>query len=114
MSNQPANPDTPRADGFVSGEPTKTFFILMLVRDITVDDAIIDLIDNSVDAAHAYYKDRVAEAQISLSVSADQFVIDDNCGGMLLKTAKEVAFKIGREEINFQDDDQSIGQFGVV
>ena len=31
--------------------PTKEFFVRMLTRDITVDDCILDLIDNSVDGA---------------------------------------------------------------
>ena len=33
----------------VQGEPTKDFFISMLVRDIGLIPAIVDLVDNSVD-----------------------------------------------------------------
>ncbi|WP_202949120.1 hypothetical protein [Halomonas sp. KM-1] len=31
--------------------PTKSFFVKMLTRDITLEDCILDLIDNSVDGA---------------------------------------------------------------
>src|SRR4051794_40593306 len=31
--------------------PTKRFFVRMITRDITLDDCILDLIDNSVDGA---------------------------------------------------------------
>ena len=38
-------------DNIIEGNPTKTFFIQMITRDITINDAIIDLLDNSVDGA---------------------------------------------------------------
>jgi hypothetical protein len=31
--------------------PTKAFFVNMITRDITFEDCILDLIDNSVDGA---------------------------------------------------------------
>ncbi len=37
----------------VQGDPTKDFFISMLIKDITLRDAIGDLVDNSVDAIKA-------------------------------------------------------------
>ena len=30
-------------DNIIEGNPTKTFFIQMITRDITINDAIIDL-----------------------------------------------------------------------
>ena len=33
----------------VHAEPTKDFFISMLTRDLDLQDAIIELIDNSID-----------------------------------------------------------------
>lgn len=38
-------------DNIIEGNPTKTFFIQMITRDITINDAIIDLLDNSIDGA---------------------------------------------------------------
>ena len=35
----------------IDASPTKAFFIDNLTRDLTLEDAILDLIDNSVDAA---------------------------------------------------------------
>ena len=35
----------------LNGAPTKRFFVSMLPRDIELDDAILDLVDNSVDGA---------------------------------------------------------------
>lgn len=34
--------------------PTKQFFVSMLTRDISLDDAILDLIDNCLDGAMRY------------------------------------------------------------
>jgi hypothetical protein len=41
-----ADPDT---NDDIYGGPQKRFFVSMLTRDIDLDDAILDLIDNSVD-----------------------------------------------------------------
>jgi hypothetical protein len=37
----------------ISAEPTKSFFVDMLTRDIALEQAILDLVDNSVDGAKA-------------------------------------------------------------
>lgn len=34
-----------------SANPTKAFFVRMITRDITLEDCIFDLIDNSIDGA---------------------------------------------------------------
>jgi hypothetical protein len=34
--------------------PTKAFFVTMITRDITLEDCILDLIDNSVDGANGF------------------------------------------------------------
>ncbi|MDQ7832758.1 MAG: hypothetical protein RDU30_13570, partial [Desulfovibrionaceae bacterium] len=44
--------NTEGSDRYIAkAEPTKSFFIDMLVRDIPLQRAIIDVIDNSIDAA---------------------------------------------------------------
>ena len=40
----------------VKASPTKEFFVSMLVRDILLKQAIIELIDNSLDGARKYGK----------------------------------------------------------
>jgi hypothetical protein len=42
-------------DNEVDATPTKSLVIDMLTRDVDLDKAIIDLIDNSVDAAKTMY-----------------------------------------------------------
>lgn len=44
-------PSEPAAIGRAAANPTKEFFVSMLTRDISIEDCILDLIDNSVDAA---------------------------------------------------------------
>ena len=105
--------ESPSLDRYVSATPTKYFFIAMLVKDITLEDAVIDLVDNSVDAAHKVFGGHLNAAEINIVMSNTLFTIQDNCGGMSLKTAQEEAFRIGREEVDLHDYDQSIGQFGV-
>ena len=35
---------------YVNASPAKRFFVEMLVRDIRLEDAIIDLVDNAIDS----------------------------------------------------------------
>lgn len=35
-------------NNIIDGNPTKKFFIDMITRDISIEDAIIDLLDNSI------------------------------------------------------------------
>ena len=35
----------------INAEPTKAFFVDMLTRDIGLEQAVLDLVDNSVDGA---------------------------------------------------------------
>ena len=46
------------AEVTVKGEPTKRFFVKMLVRDIELYEAILDLIDNCVDGIVRTNKNR--------------------------------------------------------
>jgi len=39
----------PNPFGPIDASPTKDFFVSMLTRDISLDDAILDLLDNCVD-----------------------------------------------------------------
>lgn len=97
-----------------SAEPTKEFFITMLVRDINLKDAIGDLVDNCIDGANRL---RGAEGDfkglyINIMVSEDSFEITDNCGGIDIEIAKKYAFRFGRPD-GVEDLKYSIGQFGI-
>ncbi|HEY0667973.1 MAG TPA: hypothetical protein VGD22_07345, partial [Sphingobacteriaceae bacterium] len=54
----------------INGSPNKDLFITMLVKDITLRDAIGDLIDNSVDAANKNAKSRLDLSQFEIRIRA--------------------------------------------
>lgn len=91
---------------------TRGFFVDMLVRDISVDGAILDLIDNAVDAATTQLtKDESDGYRIDVKITPDRFMIQDNCGGISIETARDYAFRFGRPQ-GFTPQTQ-IGQFGI-
>lgn len=99
----------------VSAAAAKGFFVSMLVKDITLKDAIGDLIDNAVDAI----KSRVATNPNDLSafnvevkLDSNSFSIKDNGCGMDVKIARETAFNFGKPKEHKQIE-HSIGQFGI-
>ncbi len=99
----------------INAEPTKTFFVDMLTRDIPLEQAVLDLVDNSVDGAK-----RIAEGQaktfeglkVEICLDKDKFSITDNCGGFDRATARDYAFRFGRPP-GVKTTPHSIGQFGV-
>lgn len=102
----------------IEGSPTKQFFIDMITRDISIEDAIIDLLDNSIDGAN-----RLATAAgksdfkelglyVLLTLSEEKLSIEDNCGGFSLETAKKYAFRFGRP-LDAPQESNSIGRFGI-
>ena len=101
--------------------PTKAFFVRMITRDISLEDCILDLIDNSVDGAWEkegsrpmFINDQVdlSEYKIDIEFSQDQFRIIDNCGGISLDKAAEYAFTFGRKEKETHEN-YSIGVYGI-
>ncbi len=88
--------------------PTKQFFVSMLTRDIKLEDAILDLIDNCLDGALRladgddvdYEKHRIA-----IQLSSSKFSIEDDCGGIPRDVAINYAFKMGRDP----DDERAEG-----
>lgn len=100
----------------ISAEPTKAFFVEMLVRDIPLEQAILDLVDNSVDGAKrnpSLSPGRPFDGcRVVIDFDANQFKIKDNCGGFDRDTAKKYAFRFGRPAGTVPTP-RSIGQFGV-
>ena len=104
-----------------SAHPTKSFFVRMITRDITLEDCILDLIDNSIDEALAQEGSPPLKLQadvdlskfhIRLAIDEDRFSIIDDCGGMTLDAAANYAFSFGRPD-NIEADDFSIGVYGI-
>jgi len=124
----------------VHADPDKLFFISMLVKDIELVPAVLDLVDNSVDGARALAFTRrggepaqtndesgtggaeseenvgvdpiFAGMRVDLWADADRFAIEDNCGGIDLDTARNYAFRFGRHK-DYQGVAGSVGEFGV-
>jgi len=97
----------------IDASPTKELFIYMLVRDISLNRAIIDLVDNSVDGAlrlrpHGDY----TGLSIRIELDSEYLKIVDNCGGIPVKIARDYAFRFGRPK-EAESMPKSIGQFGV-
>lgn len=102
--------DNPR---LIHAEPTKDLFIYMLVRDIPLIRAIIDLVDNSVDGAtHLQSNENYEGLWIKILVNKEYFQIQDNCGGITVNDAEEYAFKFGRAN-DAELTPKSIGRFGI-
>jgi hypothetical protein len=97
----------------ISAEPTKAFFVDMLTRDIPLEQAILDLVDNSVDAARGSNRDGSLDGKkIKINFNENSFSIHDNCGGFDSVSAAKYAFRFGRP-IGAGRTPHSIGQFGV-
>jgi hypothetical protein len=110
----------PKQDLVVKASPTKKFFVDMLTRDIDLDDAILDLLDNCVDgimrASSASEKKRPKPydgywARIHLSKA--EFRIEDNCGGIPRETAKTVAFRMGKPADEPNEKLPTVGLYGI-
>lgn len=97
----------------IHAEPTKELFIYMLVRDIPLIRAIVDLVDNSVDGATRLQSNENYEGLwIKILANKQFFKIEDNCGGITVKEAEEYAFKFGRAN-DAEATPKSIGRFGI-
>lgn len=97
----------------VDANPEKRFFISMLVKDIELFPAVVDLVDNSVDAARANASNGdLSPFSVDLEATPSRFAIKDNCGGLEAHIARYYAFRFGRGE-DFPALESSVGQFGI-
>lgn len=99
---------------FAKAYPRKSFFIDMFTRDISLEDCILDLIDNSIDSLirggkvtpsqiskgifSKRPKSRVNHnrlPEIKVNYAQDRIEIIDDCGGIDLDYAREDAFNFG-------------------
>lgn len=97
----------------IKADPTKNFFISMLIKDITLKDAIGDLIDNSIDGAKRNSKNNdLKQFYVDITAKNNIFEINDNCGGIDINIARNYAFRFGRPA-EYKIEKHSIGQFGI-
>ncbi|MCX6071046.1 MAG: ATP-binding protein [Chloroflexi bacterium] len=106
--------------------PTKRFFISYLVRDLSLEDAILDLVDNAVDSLvrtrnldvsakllHipvAPPSESVRAADVRISITKGGFRISDTCGGIGTERAQKYAFRFGNPDPSFPS---ALGVFGI-
>ena len=95
-----------------NANPDKRFFIDLIIRDISLEDAMLDLIDNAIDAlvrtkqidlykGFVNRKDGAQDkplAEIKISFSTKQFRINDNCGGIPFESAEKDVFRFGHPD----------------
>lgn len=100
----------------VNASPTKQFFVKMLTRDIDLLDAILDLLDNCVDGVirsigvrkkHTPKERPYEHFHAKITANENEFIIEDNCGGIPRKVAEKVAFRLGRPT------DEELHELGV-
>ena len=101
----------------VNAAPVKSFFVHMLTRDITLEDAILDLLDNCVDGILRSRPDRrdmhpYQGFRAFVSFDKESFVITDNCGGIPW-TLHDYAFRMGRAEGRPPDAPGGVGVYGI-
>lgn len=98
----------------VYADPAKSFFVSMLIKDITLRDAIGDLVDNAVDAIKKVAPDKkdLSQYKIEISLNDKEFSISDNGSGLDVDTAKYYAFNFGHAK-EHKLMPNSIGQFGI-
>ena len=98
--------------------PAKTFFVSMLTRDIELDDAILDLLDNCIDGV---IRSKPGEGEkpytgfhAILRLSKDRFELEDNCGGIPFELARSRAFRLGRPPTDVAaNDERTVGVYGI-
>jgi len=102
--------------------PSKSFFISMLTRDIGLADCILDLLDNSVDGIVANAdrngvslpaENRYLGFAVQVHFNEHSFTIADHSGGIPIQVAKEYAFRFGRPDEAPDLTDGSIGLYGI-
>ena len=101
--------------------PTKAFFVSMITRDISLEESILDLIDNSADAALRREKSRpvgltgqvpLGKYSVDVRLSEDDFLIADTCGGLSLDDAAHYAFTFGRRS-DAPPSPFTVGVYGI-
>lgn len=106
--------------GTAIASPTKSFFVSMLTRDIELQDAVLDLLDNCVDGIVRSGAAKPPPAPpyegywARIVMAPDHFIIEDNCGGIPIETAKKYAFAMGRPQgANGDGQPATVGMYGI-
>src|SRR5260370_3189745 len=109
---------------YASAEVRKQFFIEMFTRDISLEDCVLDLIDNSLDSYLLKHETSISQlvfgrdgnpktddlGKIDVTCNERQVKVVDTCGGIVRRRAMGEVFCFGHDE-----DDQvgKLGAYGV-
>src|SRR5262245_30422847 len=101
----------------VNASPVKQFFVTMLTRDIQLEEAILDLLDNCVDGILRSTTKRSGKTPYDgywakISFDKQSFEISDNCGGIPWGL-HEYAFRMGRDPDRPDDPPGAVGVYGI-
>jgi len=103
----------------IDAKPVKSFFVEMLTRDINLDDAILDLLDNCIDGIHRSKK-RSEKFEgnkpyhgfwAEIKIDEDSFSISDNCGGIPWDL-RDYALRMGRDQSRALEAG-ALGTYGI-
>ncbi len=104
----------------VYATPTKLFFVTMLTRDIALQDAILDLLDNCVDGVIRSTPPAQPENEkpysgywAKIDFDKDMLKISDNCGGIPKDVAINYAFRMGNPKPDRDGDRATVGMYGI-
>ncbi len=114
---------------FASAQPEKRLFISLLTRDISLLEAILDLIDNSINStiikqniplntSDDYInlldlKSDTSTPTVSIIFDKTKFLITDNCGGISLDLAQNQVFKFGKNDDETPDKHSEADRLSV-
>ena len=102
--------------------PTKDFFVRMITKDISLEDCLLDLVDNCLDGARRTIVAKDGDGKMiesyeqfytKLRINSEKFRIEDNCGGISIDDAIDYAFHFGRRPDTPADEGFSIGLYGI-
>ena len=101
----------------VDASPVKSFFVTALTRDLKLEEAILDLLDNCVDGILRSKKLNSGEEpykgfKAAIEFKRDSFTISDNCGGIPW-SLHDYAFRMGRASDHPADKPGTVGVYGI-
>jgi hypothetical protein len=103
-------------DNEINASPVKSFFVNMLTRDIALNDAILDLLDNCIDGIRRSSKCEGEKPYqgfwAEIEIRKDFFSISDNCGGIPWEL-HPYAFRMGRDQDRPVGVSRTVGTYGI-
>jgi len=115
----------------INANPTKPLFLEMFTRDISLEDCVLDLVDNSLDSLIRSQQIDISDAflpqagpsvlhgidastnklpQIKIQFDDKHFRITDNCGGIPVQDAIDEVFRFGHTA---QSKASQLGMYGI-